>query len=235
MATPPTVSDYQQSTFSDVTAGNEVTPALTWSAGDYIVAIGITEDNATATLNVPTATGLTFAAWVTSNTNLNCKVYVWDATAGAGGSQAVTATRSDANSKARGLAVFAFSSSDGRGATGTQASGSGTTQSLIRASDNSAVIYAIGDFSANADVTVTSSPAGGATQRVATTNAGCTSFILSWTDQGAAGTTSYGFTNGGAGLTTIGYALEIKGTAAGATAWGPLLGLGNNRLVVANL
>lgn len=210
----PTVSDYQQSSFADITAGDEVTPALTWNAGDYILAIGITEDNATATMNVPTATGLTFTQWLATNTALNCKVYIWDATAAAGGSQAVTATRSDANTKARGLAVFAFSTCAGRGNSGALTpSGSATTQSLVRGGNNSAVVFVLGDFAADPDVTVTSSPAAGATQRVATTSGNDTNFILSWTDQGAAGTTSYGFSAGGA-VKSIGYALELLASAA---------------------
>lgn len=210
----PTLSAYQQSTWTDNVTTAEATASVAWSAGDFVVLVGITEDN-TKTFDLPTVSGLTFANILVSNTGSNCKVYVWTATA-AGTSSGVISAGPTGGSAIRGLSVFVYSGSDGLGATATQAAGSATVKSLVRATDNSAVIYGIGDWSANADVTVTSTPATGATQRVAIATAGATFFVLSWTDQGAAATTNYGFTGGGASLQTIGFAVEIKGTAGGA-------------------
>jgi hypothetical protein len=211
----PTLSDYQQSTWTDQTAGNEVTPTVTWSAGDLIVVLGATEDNAGVQLDVPTATGLTFTQLIATNTVSNTKCYVWTATAGSSGSGAITANRLDGGTKARGIAAFVYSGSDGTGNTGTIVDSAAFVVSLVRASANSAVLVVLGDWNAVNDTAVTSEPVAGATQRVAAFATGATFFVLNWTDQGNAGTTSYGFTDAGHGTVLMaGIAVEIKGTAA---------------------
>lgn len=210
----PTLSNYQQSTWSDSVTGDEVTASVTWAAGDYVLILGGTSDNAGYQLNTPTATGLTFAAvaGTPTNTNSNCKLYAWDATAGAGGSGVITAT-SVGGAGARGIAAFVFNGSGGLGNTSIAVGmGSATTQSLVRALANSAVVQAWGDWDAVNDVAVTWTP-GSETQRVAQFISGeATMFVASWPDQGAAGTTSYGFTAGGATAMSA-ITIEVKGTA----------------------
>lgn len=217
-ATPPTLSAYQQSTWSDQTGTTEATAALTWSAGDLVLVLGFTEDN-DVTLATPTATGLTFGALsgFPTATASHVKLYAWSATAGAGGTQAISST-TDGSGSMRGLAAFAFTGSDGIGTIAVQvANGSTTTQSLTRGFDNSAVVQVMGDWSATTDVTVSWTPAG-FTQRVAQNNVGrATAFVASWTDQGSAGTTSYGF-SAGAGTNYSAATVEIKGTASGGAA-----------------
>lgn len=189
---------------------------MTWTAGDLIVVLGATEDNATKTLNTPTATGLTFAAVPGSPTNLNgnCKMYAWTATAGSSGSGAITATNGDAvQAGYRGLAAFVFTGSNGIGNTSMAAGlGAATTQSLVRGSNNSAVVQVWGDWGAGNDVTVTWTPSG-ETQRVAQFNSGiATFFVASWGDQGEAGSTPYGFSLGNAtDMSAI--TIEVKGSS----------------------
>lgn len=206
----PTLADYQESTFTD-TATNDVSGSATWSAGDVIVVLGMTADNAD-TLGTPTAAGLTFAAvsGTPTNTNSACKGYAWTATAGSGGSGAVTSAGSAAS---KGISVFVFSGSNGIGGTAFSASlGSTTTQSLTRTGTNSHVVQIWGDWNAVNDTTVTWTPSG-QTQQVADFHSGsATYFGASWGDQGASGTTSYGF-SGFAGGSMTAITLEILGTA----------------------
>lgn len=215
-ATPPTVSAYQQSNWAD-TGEPDVTPSLSWSSGDLIICLGSTEDNTLVLLNTPTATGLTFSALAgfPTNTASHVKLYAWSATAGGTSSGAITATRGDSQAGGRGIACFAFTGSDGIGTIAIQvANGSTTTQSLARGFDNSAVIQVMADWSATTDVTVSWTPAG-FTQRVAQNVSGAATFFVgSWTDQGAAGTTSYGF-SAGAGTNYSVATIEVKGAAGG--------------------
>lgn len=214
-AAQPTLADYQESNFTDL-GTTETTPTVTWSAGDLIVVLGITEDNP-RTLNTPTATGLTFSAVSGSPTNSasSTKGYAWTATAGSGGSGAVSATGTD---HAEGIAVFVFSGTDGLGGTAISAGlGSTTTQDLTRTGTNSHVVQIWGDWNAVNDTTVTWTPTG-ATQRENTYVAGrATFFVANWGDQGSTGTTGYGF-SGYAGGHMTAITLEIKGTSGGAAA-----------------
>lgn len=214
MATAPTLADYQQSTWSDTSALSEVTALITFLAGDVIVVVGMTDTN-TATLSTPTAVGLTFSQIATPTNSANeCKAYAWAATAAADGSSVITCTV-NAATNSRGLSAFVYRGSDGTGATAISAAlGATTTQSLVRGSANSAVVTCWGDFNAVNDTTVTWTPSG-QTQRVAQFVSGqATFFVANWGDQGAAGTTSYGF-SGFAGGEMAAVTVEIKGAAGG--------------------
>jgi hypothetical protein len=212
----PTLVDYQQSNWADSVSTSEVTPTVTWQAGDFLVVLGATEDNASATLNTPTATGLTFAAVTGTPTNTanQTKLYAWTATAASSSSGAVTGSNSDGTGRARGIAVFVYRGSGGLGnkavATGL---GATTTQSLVRGSSNSAVVQVWGDWSAGTGTTVTWTPSG-QTQRIAQFISGVASFfVANWGDQGSPGTTSYGF-SGGNGTAFSAITLEITGSTS---------------------
>lgn len=216
MATPPTFSAYQQSNWTDLPSpGNEVTASLSWTAGDLIVVVGVTESTS-VTLATPTATGLTFANILSSTTASNCSAWVWTATAGSTSSGAITSTGNNTGIMA-GIAAFAISGSAGVGATASIVGSSAKTISLVRANANSGVIVILGDFNAVADVTVTADPTSGGTQRAASTVSGkATFFCFSWTDQGATATTPYGIGSHTGTVKMTGFAVEIKGTTASA-------------------
>lgn len=225
LAAQPTLSDYQESNFSDNTSGSETTASATWSSGDLIVVLGITADNGSATLATPTASGLTFSAvsGTPTNTTNRTKVYAWTATAGAGGSGTIAAVKNDIITS--GLAAFVFTGSDGIGGAAISAAlGSTTTQSLTRTGENSHVVQIWGDWNAVNDTTVTWTPSG-ETQREAVFVSGqSTFFVASWGDQGASGTTSYGF-SGFAGGQMSAVTLEIVGTSGGGGGTVPRLSL----------
>ena len=211
----PTLVDYQQSDWTTQTAGDEVTPTVTWQAGDLVLVFGSTEAGTNATLNTPTATGLSFSLVTSINTaDFNDTAnYLWSATAGSNGSGAITATRGDSGTNARGIAAFVYRGSNGLGNTATLDNSANKAISLTRVSDNSATAVVLGDWNAVNDTTVTSSPGSG-TQRVAQFVTGAATFFLfDWGDQGATGTTSYGIGNHTGTVDMSGIAVEVKGSS----------------------
>lgn len=214
MATGPTFSAYQQSNWADTpTPGNEVTPSLSWTVGDLIVVVGMTEGT-TLTLGVPTATGLTFSVFLSSTQASQCQAYVWTAIAPSTSSGAITSVGSN-NGVMGGIAAFAITGHTGIGNTAAVVGTAAKTISLDRGHANSGVICVQADFTANADVTVTCDPASGGTQRGAVTQSGRASFYLcSWTDQGATAITPYGVGSLTGTVQITGFALEIVGLEA---------------------
>lgn len=217
--TPPTVTASSNSTLTGA-AASEVTGSVSWNSGDLVVVTGITDDQAD-TLGVPTTSGsgLSFTQKVTTaGTNgADCKAYVWSAIASATSSGTISSTASGSIHAMMNALVYSGSAGLGASNSGVNlAGGTAPSVSLTRANDNSAVIVAICDFNGGNDATVTNSPASGGTQRIATVDSPfLTGFAISWTDQGAAGTTSYGFSGGAAGADWSGVVVEVKGTAAG--------------------
>lgn len=220
--TAPTLADYDESDWTDL-ASSEVTGSISWQTGDLIVVAASAENGgingAGAGLKLPTASGLTFATTTSTGYGSNGEAFaaVWTATAGSSGSGAVTSLSYGGGSNMAGIAAYVYRGSDG---VGNAASGStvGTVMSLTRGSDNSAVIFMMGDWTAGNDTAVDPSPAGG-TQRVATWISGrATLFLFDWGDQGAAGSTSYGISNFSQPTGNL-YAavVEIKGSAAAAS------------------
>lgn len=217
MAAAPTLINYQQSSWSDLTTtAAEVTPSITWLTGDVIVVVASTADG-NFTLATPVASGLSFTliAGPLGTAGTNATVYAWKATAASGSSATISCTPSGSTaSTGRGCAVFQYRGSDGVGNSGTMTGSALKVVSLIRGTDNSAVISVMADWNAVTDVTVDPSPAGG-TQRVAAVVSGqATFFLFDWGDQGAAATTSYGITTHTGTVKMTGIAVEIKGTTA---------------------
>lgn len=213
--TTPVVVDYQQSNWSDNVATDEVTPTVTWLAGDYILVVGAVEDSG-YTISTPTATGLTFTALGSpvggaSDTH----VYMWSALAAGNGSSAVTGAVPTgapdfSAAKARGIAVLVYRSCGGFGTPASIVGANASVISLTRTRANSCVVTCMADWSQANDVAVTPSPTG--TQRIAQPVAGKADFfVMSFPGQGAAGTTNYGHTAGAATVDMTGLAVEVLG------------------------
>lgn len=216
--TPPTLSNFQTSTWSDLSSGSEVTPTLTWSSGDLIIVVGGTESGSW-TINTPTATGLSFSLVTSVGTGdgSNTTAYMWSATAGSGGSSAITSTVVEGGSAARGIAAYAYSGSGGLGNTGTIVGSSSKTINLTRGTANSAVVAVLNDWQAVSDTTVNTSPAGGTVRVAQESPAHATFFSADWGDQGSTGTTSYGITDHTGTVDMAGIVLEVEGLAGGST------------------
>lgn len=216
----PTLIDVQSSDWSDTAAG-EATASMTWQAGDVFVVVGGTQDG-TGGLQNPTATGLTFSAPLTSvneGDTTDTVNYVWVTTAAGAGSSAISASPSDAESKfMRGITAYQYRGSNGATNTNTLDASAAKVISLVRANDNSAVVTILGDKNFVNDVAVTPDPASGGTVDVATrVNLRATFFVAHWTDQGVAGTTSYGITDHTGTVDMSGVAVEVKGSTSAET------------------
>ena len=214
--TAPTLSNFQSSNWGDIT-NSETTGTLSWSSGNVIVVMGVSEDSGRQ-INVPTATGLSFSlvlALNDGNGDSDTAVYLWSATAGSNGSSTVSATHNPSSSSSLvGIAAYAFSGSSGLGNTGTIDGSTAKVVSLTRANNNSAVITAMGDWAAVNDTSVNSSPAGGTVRQAVNDPTHGSAFLVDWGDQGASGTTSYGITDHTGTVDMSGIAVEVKGAPA---------------------
>lgn len=207
--TPPTVSDYQASNWTD-TGTTETTGTFTWSAGAFVVAVGSAESGSAA-LSTPTATGLSFSLASSINTGDGSDTvsYVWTASPGSSGSGAVTSGAGSA--VGAGISVFAFTGSNGLGATATLDNSAAKVISLTRAHNNSAVVNVMGDWNAVNDTTVNTSPAGGVVRQASNAPSRATFFVNSWGDQGSSGNTSYGITDHTGTVDMSGIVVEVRG------------------------
>src|SRR5690242_12218151 len=133
----------------------------------------MTEDQAvtlaTPTVTGGTGTGLTFSALVGSPTSTasSCKGYGWRATAAGTGSGTLRTSVVSSDQAGGMIALKAAAGTLGTVSALTTLTNTAKTVSVTRGGPNSVVAFAAGDWSANTDVTVDPSPAGG-TQRVAT-------------------------------------------------------------------
>lgn len=206
----PTLLDYATSDWTDSSTTVETTDDLDWSAaGDVIVVLGATEDNGLA-MATPTGTGITLAALsgLPTNSANSTKVYGWSATAAGDGNTVLTST--NGASGARGIAAWAYTGSTGLGTPVTNV-GTGITVSVTVAQDSS-VVMVLADWSASADVTVDTVPAGGTIRQAHQVSGLATFLVVEWSAQ-AAGTRSYGVANWAGTGTVSKAAVEVKGTA----------------------
>jgi hypothetical protein len=225
--TPKTTAPTQVAT--DTTGYNATTPkatgSFTWQDGDDVYVIGQDADAPNNALGTPTITNLSgtdltfnlLPGFPIGSTG-NCETYVWKATATGNGSGTIQGTRT-AGADDWGLRAWQYRGSDGTGVVATLIS---TTHlvTLARGDDHSSVICAIGDWSADTDVTVTASPASGGTVRDAVRTGGsgiATYFTVDWTDQGSAGSDDRGVADAsGTGAKTK-VAIEVLGTVSAGT------------------
>src|ERR1044071_4217792 len=181
----PTLPSSTTSTWTDTVASAEVSGTLTWNSGDMILVIGLTEDT-NETINLPTATGLTFAALGSALAAAsNCWAHVWQATAGSSGSGAVTAAAGQVQTAMRGIWCTAWGG--GTGFVPTNSQGTTTdTLSITRTQANSAIAVGFADWNAVGATSPGWVPSG-FTQVQALAHTNVSAFAAYWGDQGATG------------------------------------------------
>lgn len=233
----PTFVEYDESTFSDSGATDELSGASSWQTGDIVLVFGAASDNAAADqLGTPTVsggsgTGLTFSLLASVNNGSgsnDTQVYLWTATAAGNGSGQIASVTTPGGgtpgNRRLGIAVMVYRGSDGLGTPVTIDGSSAKTISVTRAQANSHIALMMADWNQVGDVTVDATPTG--TVRHASAQSGeADFFVCSFGDQGATGTTSYGITNHTGTVDMSGIAVEVKGTAGGGgDARGKLIG-----------
>ena len=215
---PASIVDYQATDWSTQTASgvDEVTSSISWNAGDWIIAVGGTEVN-TATIAVPTASGLTFQTVQSLATASNCGVYVFAARATSDGSGAITADTVSGSNLAKGIAAIVVRDSSGIGAVATIDGSTAKTITLGTTAPDSTVISVMCDFAAVNDTTVDPTPSTNGTVRLANNAPALFSaFVTTWTSQGAVASTAYGITNHTGTVDMSGIVLELRSAPASA-------------------
>lgn len=230
--TPPTLVTTTKTASMFSTTTPRSTPSVSWLAGDRIIAIGGVGDES-STLGVPTATGLTFAqVAATANPSGNfCDAWVWVATAAADGSSAITGSRTGGGS-GWCLAVLVIRDSDGVGNSAVNTSTTKTT-SLTRSQAESAVVWCGFDWSASS-ATATFTPTVDTSIHNSREGSSYSVHIGYWSDEDAAGATSYGVTSTSTGSYAQ-IAVEILGVETGVAETGYLLKNSSGDWVVADI
>ena len=145
----PTLIQYAETSWS-TTGTTKSTGTVTWQSGDILVVVIGTADQANTAVNLPTATGLTFAAitGAACTAASDCWANAWSATAGSGGSSAVASPTMSSSSIPWGMAVWVWRGSNGIGNVGSSAAvaNNNLTQSLIRSGTNSTVCGGLFDW-----------------------------------------------------------------------------------------
>lgn len=216
--TPPTLTTYTDTTWTS--GGNtKVTSSISWNSGDVIVAICAVENS--QTLDIPTATGLTFTLRQNANTNNTCFAKSFTAVAASSGSSQVTFSIND-GSQAWGGSVWVFTNTDGVGNSAVQATSSKTV-SLAATDTHSAVCWSIFDWGADPTTGINPSPTATDVRQSTRISGHYTYYVADLTDQPSGSSTSYGISGGsGSGPFTI-LPVEVLGTTIAptgiATAW----------------
>lgn len=230
MAAPSLIS-YTE-TASWTTAGSPKSIAsISWQTGDVLVALAGAEGRGSETVGgiSNTGTGLTWgAAKVTHTASSDCPGAIFACVAASASSGIISMTNDNASS-IWGFAVWVYRSSTGIGNSVEQDTTTKTV-SLTPTAANGAIVWGVFDWSAEAVHTMTPTPTN---VREATQVSGYTVMVGDLADQTSAAGVAYGVTGGtSTGPYTI-VAIEVKNDGGGgATTWGPLIGLGNNRLIV---
>lgn len=222
MATPPTfVADYQPANWTATTTPKTV--SATVSTGDVLVSVAGRENNNS---HLATPTGGTSISWTLQENPGNTGNFgeLRLCTAAPNG-QTWTYSQSDGGGTAAewGFDVLRFSGSLGVGAassaTGTTG---GSSLSLTTTADNSAIVVVVTDWnsvdgSSRVWRTVNSitPTAGNGLERVYQRGAGVyTAYVAYWSDVGAAGAKTVGFSTPSSGVNWCIAAIEVKGTTS---------------------
>ena len=212
----PTLVQYAETSWS-TTGSSKATGTVTWQSGDILVVLLGTADQGTNPTNLPTATGLTFAAisGAACTAASDCYANAYSATAGSGGSSAVTSPTMS-GSLPWGMAVWVWRGSTGLGNVGssTTTANNNLTQSLIRAGTNSTVCGGLFDWAAASASGYGWTPAVANDRQHQQVSGQYTVYVADWGSQDGAGTTSYGITGvSGAGPFARLF-VEVKGSAS---------------------
>jgi len=227
----PTFVEYDQSTFNDDPATDELSSSATWQTGDIVLVFGGCANNGAANqLGTPTVsggsgTGLTFSLLSSINNaaaNDDTQLFLWSATAAGNGSGQIASVTTGTGIGACGLSVVIYRGTDGLGTPVTLDGSTAKTINVTTTQANSHVALMMADWNAVGDVTVTATPSG--TVRLAIAVAGQADFFTVTTaDLGAIGTYACGIASHTGTVDMSGIAVEVKGTAAAGNA-GRLVG-----------
>lgn len=224
LAAAPTLISYTEAASWITNVVSKSTAAVSWQTGDVVVVVAGQED-VSAVLAVPTATGLTFTSQRSNTTASTCGTQLATAVAASNGSSAVSMTGS--GSAHWGFGVWVVRTSTGVGNSAEQHT-SAKTVSLTPTAANGLIIWGVFDF--NADAAGSGTPAPTNTRQAAQDAGHYTRLVVDLADQSSAGAVSYGQSGGGTTGPFSIVAIEIKNDGGGGAPPSPkrlsLLGVG---------
>lgn len=152
---PPVLVSYTEVAYT-TTAATLASASVAWQTGD-IISVMAADESTSATLALPTATGLTFATQRSNTAASSCGMLDATAVAGSAGSSVVTVVKGTSTHMG-GFGVWVWRSSDGVGVSVEQHT---TTKTVaLEPSDrHSAFYWSIADFSAQAITDALTPPA----------------------------------------------------------------------------
>lgn len=229
MATPPTfVAEYETVWDTDT---SPKTISVTVVTGELLCHCGISSDGNNVLATPTGGTSVTWVAAQASTTANKCMIKTWTV-APAGQTFTLSETVSTG---VFGFNCLRFSGTDGVGASNkAEGSGSGPSVSLTTTADNSAVVVAVGDWSATDGTTrtwrtvnsFTPTAGNGAEKSYFRNTTDYATYVAVYPDAGTAGANSYGLSAPSQNWTI--HAVEVKGTA-GAVAIPPILVMPSRR------
>lgn len=225
---PPTLTNYAEFN-TTVGVGRATDPytasvaSVSWQTGDVLVCVAVNEGlNSGDTFATPTNTGTGLNVWTPQRTHAvssDCGIGLWTTTATGNGSGVVsTVCTVGSNGTHLAMGVYVFHAASGTIAVGNTNIGTGLTDatlghsntvSITMTSAHSAVVWAGGDWGANAPATYyTTTPAttshdasspGPSASPIADTIAGAYTWMIDeMDDQASTGSQAYGYTNASA-------------------------------------
>ena len=205
----PTLIAYGETAWN-TTGTSKSASAVSWLTGDLIVVASQIED-AAGTVSVANQLGLTFAnGGVVGTSGATCGANTWSATATSDQTSVQVAVTAGDSTRDWGAGVWVYRDHGGIGARATDIT-TAKTVSLARGGNNSHVIGTQGDYSAAATSGYAFTPTVGNEREVAQVSGRYSVYAADWSDQGAAGSTSYGTSGETSSGTFAKIALEILG------------------------
>ncbi len=223
MAAPSYVTG-QETTWTKSTGASKSPSAFNVTAGDIVVGVEGAESNSTSELAPMTISGGTGVTWTSQQVSgsgaANTAAYARGYTGACASTNSITPSvnRTNSTNVAYGGRFLVFSGSDGVGASAiTRASGA-PSLNITTTQANSAIVIIVVDWNATAPGTPTyRTNAGAYTELTKTQVSGAATFYVGYhADAGAVGTYAVGMTAPTGQAYDI-IAIEIKGTAGGAT------------------
>lgn len=213
MAAPTLISYTEANSTPDWTDSTtpKSTPSISWQTNDVIVVLSANEI-ASASLGLPTATGLTFTNRQSITGSSICIARIDTAVAGSNGSGAISNT--SPGGFHWGFAVWVFRGSAGFGNSAKQST-STRTVSLTPTGADGAIVWGVFDFGASAVTNWNATPTPTNVRQRSQDGGAYTYYISDLADQTSAGAVSYGIAGTGAGTGPYSIVvLEIKASAS---------------------
>lgn len=224
MATPPTLVDEAEGVWSHTGTSETIPGVDTGAVANRALAILAASADSPQTISSPTGGSLTYTLQNSNVISSNCNTYIWTAIPTTQQTFSLGLTGSS-NGNMWSANVLTWSGSDGVGASTKNNGTDGPTLNITTTADNSAIAVIVADWNAVDGATRTWRTVNGIAPTAANGHektyfrdaSNYTVFGAVYPDAGAAGVKTVGLSAPSTGVKYTIIAVEIKGTASGAS------------------